>query len=183
MTSNPPVYTFRFIITLRQSYSSTLRLVAMPRAVGGQWGKMARFEIPLKEVGGGPLQVSIVWDTDTDVDLHLDVPGNSLFGGEIYYSHKVDGNGELDLDSNPACALDHIRNENITYARGAPANGDYVVRVDYYSDCSGQNADWVVTVWKQGKVDIFPGHFDAGDADGGSKGSGVDVHAFTWPPP
>jgi hypothetical protein len=61
-------------------------------------------------VGTGDVQVGIVWDTPTDVDLHVTEPG----GETIYYGNlQSSAGGTLDLDSNPACNIDGVNAENI----------------------------------------------------------------------
>lgn len=81
----------------------------------------------------------------------------------------------LDLDSNPACFLDNINNENITYEDGTPPSGEYTVVVDYFSDCGvATETNFVVTVRANGTIRTIPGVFVPGDAD-------VEVARFIIP--
>ena len=60
----------------------------------------------------------------------------------------------LDLDSNPACDIDGINNENITYT-SAPPNGTYYVAVDLYEKCgmsTTPGAKYSVTVRYNGEI-------------------------------
>jgi len=115
------------------------------------------------EVGTGDVQVSVRWDTPTDVDLWLTEPD----GFRIYWSTDFsDNGGVLDLDSNPACFLDNVNNENITYEGGTPPSGEYIVAVDYFSSCSVTGpTNYVVTVRANGFIRTFSGIFVPGDAD------------------
>lgn len=93
-------------------------------------------EVPLTltplEVGTGDIQVSVSWDTPTDVDLYVTEPS----GREISFLNGLsDTGGNLDLDSNPDCEIDGFNNENVTYQGGSPALGEYVAGVRYYSNC------------------------------------------------
>jgi uncharacterized protein YfaP (DUF2135 family) len=139
--------------------------------------------------GGGPVQVTVRWDTDTDVDLHLDEP---LPGGghcEIYYgdtggsSSGCGAVGELDLDSNAGCNIDNVNIENIIYPAGAPApSGTYVVRVDYYDNCSvSTSIPYEIEVRANGQTTGWCDVFNASDADSGGAGSGRVITTFVVP--
>jgi hypothetical protein len=139
----------------------------------GKQGKLAKQTVEALTVGTGEVQVSISWDADSDVDLHVEDPN----GDEVYWDNlAVDSGGELDLDSNADCELDHKRNENITWNK-APA-GTYVVRVDYYRSCDIAKTNWVVTVRVNGQpTKTYTGTF-TGEGDQGDEGSGDEVATF-----
>jgi hypothetical protein len=145
----------------------------------GSVGNRLLRHFDVASVGGGALQVSLSWDTPTDVDLHVVPPS----GNEIYWANRTADGGELDLDSNAACSIDGVNNENITFADEAPV-GEYVVRVDFWSDCGGLGANYTVTTRACGKVETFQGSFAPGTGDGGGAGSGVEIARFatgcTW---
>lgn len=151
-------------------YSVAPNLMAM--------GPRTTIPTSIVEVGGGNLQVSVSWNAGSDVDLHLVEPGAGT--EEIYYGHTTSAaGGTLDLDSNPACAIDGIQNENITYT-GAPLHGVYTVRVDYYDSCGATSTDYVVTVRVKGQpVTTFTGTL-TGAGDNGGAGSGVTVTTFSY---
>jgi len=140
--------------------------------------------VSLIEAGTGQLQVSCSWDQTNDVDLHLVEPN----GTEIYYGNSYSSNGgELDVDSNADCYIDNINNENITYGEDAIVeSGEYIVRVDLYSNCSVvNNTNYVVTVYYNGTAispstgqNPYYGSFAPGDADYGGAGSGETVVRF-----
>jgi hypothetical protein len=129
-------------------------------------------------VGAGEVQVSVSWDTPTDVDLHVIEPSEE----EIYYGARTSATGgELDLDSNAACSLDNVNNENITWLDNAPS-GSYTVRVDYWANCGIETAtNYTVTVRRAGHSPlVFTGSFAPGDADAGGAGSGRTITTFTF---
>jgi hypothetical protein len=131
----------------------------------------------VQSVGSGNVQVSLSWDTPTDVDLHVVEPSP---GEEIYWSNRSSATGGmLDLDSNAACSIDGVNNENITWATGSPLPGEHVVRVDYWSDCGGLPANYVVTTKVCGEVKTFSGSFAPGTDDNGGFGSGREITRFT----
>jgi hypothetical protein len=130
----------------------------------------------LIEVGTGQLQVSVSWDVESDVDLHVIDPS----GDEVYYGQReVASGGMLDLDSNAACDIDHVRNENITWTVAPP--GTYRVRLDYFDACQNAVTRYAVTVQRKGQPpQIIMGQLQ-GDGDTGGKGDGVDITSFTLP--
>ena len=142
--------------------------------VAGNVGVVAPRSFEALEVGTGDIQVALAWDTDADVDLHVIDPG----GNEIYWADRNSPTGgQLDLDSNAACAGDNVRNENITWATGTAPVGTYIVRVDYWSSCNVSSTNYTVLVNNGGEIDIFRGTF-TGSGDGGGQGSGVDITTF-----
>lgn len=131
-----------------------------------------------EEVITGKVQVSVSWDTLTDVDLHVVEPT----GEEIYYGNLVSSSGgQLDLDSNPACFIDGINNENVSWPSGiTPPEGEYIVRVDFWEDCETTGANFVVDITVCGVVQTFTGSFAPGTDDFGGAGSGIEVARFTF---
>lgn len=123
----------------------------------------------------GEVQISVSWDSPSDVDLHVIDPS----GEEIYYANSTSrSGGQLDVDSNSACTIDGRQIENIRWpATGAPA-GTYIVRVDYWSDCGVARTNYTVTVKNGGTTQTFTGSF-TGAGDRGSYGSGREIATFT----
>ncbi|MFH1533249.1 MAG: hypothetical protein ABIK09_21190 [Pseudomonadota bacterium] len=131
--------------------------------------------LSVESVGSGDIQVSVAWDHDDDVDLHVVEPT----GCEIYYANDICGSGGwLDLDSNPACSIDGINNENIFWPLGQAPTGTFIVRMDYYSDCSYQGVTYTTTIHYCGNVEVYEGYFAPGTDDSGGAGSGVEVATF-----
>ncbi len=136
-------------------------------------------------VGSGDIQVSLSWDTLTDVDLHVFTPASE----HIYYGNRSDSTGgQLDLDSNPSCSFDNVNNENIFWGEGRAPVGEYRVVADLWSDC-GTLASEVTTHWRatiltsDGQFDVFEGEFSPGMPDDGidsaEDGSSVDDSEIT----
>lgn len=116
---------------LNQEENFSIRLAYLD--VNNEVSQSVIAELNVMSVGTGTLQVSLSFDNDKDVDLHLIEPNDD----HIYYGNMMSSNGgELDLDSNPACSIDGINNENITYSEEAQLDaGTYYVYVDMYSNC------------------------------------------------
>ena len=108
------------ILTFGQTAPSTFSLL-FAGGSGGGVGPQAMVPVTLTPVGTGDVQVTVTWDADSDLDLHVVEPS----GEEIFYGHPVSATGgQLDLDSNAGCTLDHKRAENITWPTGkAPIGG------------------------------------------------------------
>jgi hypothetical protein len=108
------------------------------------------------------LLVSLRWDTEADLDLHLVIPGGSeIWANKINsYNPPPPGSGGaadaylaggiLDYDSNSNCNIDGRRLENI-YWTEPPPSGHYIARVDTFSLCGVPQADWVLEVSLGGK--------------------------------
>jgi hypothetical protein len=114
--------------------------------------------------GSDRLQASLNWSHPVDMDLHLVTPS----GAEIYFGNRADATGgALDLDSNAACGIDGINNENISWAQSEPPAGEYVVYVNLWSRCDvDQVMPFVLTVLVNGTPQTFFGEFTpAQDSD------------------
>jgi uncharacterized protein YfaP (DUF2135 family) len=141
---------------------------------GGAVGPYSTLSANVTEVGTGDVQVTLSWDADSDVDLHVVSPN----GDEVYYARReVPSGGTLDLDSNAGCSIDHVRNENITWPVGRAPRGHYIVRVDYWSSCNVARTAFSVLVNNSGAVQVATGSF-TGDGDRGGAGSGQTMLTF-----
>jgi len=90
-----------------------------------------------KGAGKGALQISLSWDVDDDVDLHVWSPSEYLY----YGNRELTGDfkAELDVDSNPGCNIDGIKSENIFFENPLE-DGDYIVAVRLFRKCSYETA-------------------------------------------
>lgn len=154
---------------------ANLALKIAARDVRGRISPYRTRNLSVQNVGSGDVQVSISWDTNDDVDLHVVDP----FGCEMYYGRKNCPPGWLDLDSNPACNIDGINNENVFWPPGQAPNGTFIVRVDFWEDCVQQGPNYTVTLHYCGDIEVIEGHFAPGTDDGGGAGSGVTVAQFS----
>lgn len=162
------------VVSVGQSAPQTFNLV-FGASSGGTAGAHEIVPVTLTNVGTGKVQVSVTWDKESDVDLHLVEPG----GEEVYYANETSvAGGVLDLDSNAACSIDGVKNENITYTKDPP-RGTYTVRLDYYDSCSVASTKYVVTVTVAGATSTFSGTF-TGEGDGGGSGDGILITTFTY---
>ncbi|MDE6742154.1 MAG: hypothetical protein K2J58_07470 [Muribaculaceae bacterium] len=97
-------------------------------------------EIQHVESLSGDLHVNLVFNNEKDIDLHLITPN----GTRIYYGNRggsitlEDGSVieyGLDHDSNAACNIDGLNNENIVIPDALIEPGVYSVYVNMYSNC------------------------------------------------
>jgi len=109
------------------------------------------------------LQVSLNWIHPVDLDLHVMTPS----GEEIFFANRTGpAGGELDLDSNPACNIDNINNENITWAGVDPPAGEYIISLDLYAACEvTEDMPWIVTVLVNGQPTTYSGSFAPTDVN------------------
>ncbi len=158
----------------------------------------------------GPVQVTLRWSTEADLDLYLVEPLPDGGTCEIYYgSPGVNPNsptnpfpipiplpagcgakGWLDLDANRACGsgdttvtLTTTPVENIIYSPGVvPTSGEYTVRVNNWSACSvSGNIPYEVEVRANGQTRWYCGAFGPGTGNGGGAGAGVLITKFRLP--
>jgi hypothetical protein len=168
------------LLTLSQQLPPELVIVFEVVDAAGNISAPATVTTTIVKVKTGDVQVSISWDVDNDVDLHVVDPN----GFEIYYGDQVSPEGgELDLDSNASCDIDGVNNENILWPVGKAPAGTYTVRVDNYENCSNMAVNYVVTVQKKGQTpQTFMGSFAADDpGDLGEDGAGVLITTLTYP--
>lgn len=142
----------------------------------------------------GLLVVSLQWDREADLDLHVvDANGIEIYKRNIN-SYEAPPPGQpvdpsawktgalLDFDSNASCVIDGRRKENVIW-NNEPPTGHYVVRVDTFSLCKEALANWTVTVVKRsvagrsasgqsGPTDEMTAH---------DRGAGVQALEFDWP--
>jgi hypothetical protein len=168
------------LLTLAQQLPPQLIIVFEVVDAAGNVSAPVSVVTRIVQVMTGDVQVSVSWNVDNDIDLHVVDPA----GFEIYYGDRSSPEGGmLDLDSNAACVIDSVNNEHIVWPVGMAPAGSYTVRVDNYDNCTSAAADFVVTVQTKGKPpQTFMGSFLATDlGDGGAAGSGVLITTFTYP--
>lgn len=138
--------------------------------------------------------VTLSWDTPVDLDLIVVAPD-----GRVLDAKHPRGAGDagsdaarlapvLDRDSNGACALDRIQQENLVFPE-APAAGSYLVFVNLFDSCERAPVRFRVTVSTRsatpdGKLSLTETETKSGvltdiDANGGAKlGTYVTEVAF-----
>jgi len=145
---------------------------------------------PTAPLATGQLVVTLSWDNDTNLDLHVvDPSGFDLYWGDQstqppFSFQQVDGGsyGTIDYDSNANCVIDGVDREDAVW-KGAPPSGTYTVRVDAASLCGQPIAYWTVKAVLQG-VTIAEATGTAVDADTrGSHGVGSGTTALTFDVP
>lgn len=129
----------------------------------------------------GDLNLNLTFSTPKDVDLHLYTPN----GDHIYYGNRggtVTINGVeyeygLDHDSNAGCHLDYLNNENIFIPEAMIMPGEYIVKVDMYSNCNtSYDCQWSIAARYNGELirnelteygnpasDVYAPNCDSGD--------------------
>jgi hypothetical protein len=138
-------------------------LKAAALSVDGAAGTARSWPLEVGEpaLPAGALVVSLRWDTDADLDLHVvDSRGVEIWARnpnswQAEPGAPIDPNawkqgGLLDADSNAQCAIDGRNAERVVWGAAAPP-GRYQVRVDAFSLCGQRTARWTVEVFAQGR--------------------------------
>ncbi len=99
------------------------------------------------DLAAADVAVMLTWVGRSDVDLHVtDGLGQHVFYGDT----STPEGGSLDLDSNPACDIDDVNQEIISWPAGTAPDGEYTVEVHLYADCGVTTNPWTVRVSRQG---------------------------------
>jgi hypothetical protein len=124
----------------------------------------------------GALVISLVWDSNADLDLHVKTPEGEDLSPENPTTNpdagtmQPSGGGYVDRDSNTNCVQDGFRQEDAVFAT-TPPPGTYLISVDMFSACGAPSADFLVVVRTNGKVEqTIPGRLLGTDADSGGPG-------------
>jgi hypothetical protein len=144
--------------------SGSYTIIARAANLQGAYGPSSKLEVMTADsMGGYSLLVSLRWDTEADLDLHLVIPdGSEIWSNKINsFNAPPPGSGGdpnawkaggiLDFDSNSSCNIDGRRLENIYWTQ-SPPSGHYIARVDTYSLCAANQADWQLDVTVAGKA-------------------------------
>jgi hypothetical protein len=167
--SAPTLPTFRGLV----SFATTLapgQYTFQARAIdaSGTFGPpatqilTAEAAVPSAPAPQGQLVVTLTWDTESDLDLHVVDPlGDELYHGDPSSAPPrsaspmpvADGGsyGYLDFDSNAACVIDGLRREDVVWL-GPPPTGSYLVRIDTPSLCGQPIANYRVRAVLRGGV-------------------------------
>ena len=123
------------------------------------------------------VQVTVSWDTDADLDLHVADPA----GHEVYFgSRRVDSGGVL-FPRSDECEPDNVRNERIAWTQGTPPAGRYEVRLSHFDSCEAEKTNYVVRVYNHGTVTTFTGTFTGPGDEDAARGTGRVITTFDVP--
>jgi len=148
---NPYVYFVVLEFNQILEGDSEYRFIVGGLTADGEIVKTKNVKLKTHKAGAGKLQISLSWDVDDDVDLHVFSPS----GEHLYYGHPEAKNGNLDVDSNAECLIDGIKSENIFF--DVLEDGEYKVEVHLFEKCSSSRdgAKYYVTANLQGKFVTF----------------------------
>jgi len=174
--TNPYVYfvVLEFNRNLGEDGES-LPFVVSGKTKNGEIAVEKEKSLEVKKAISGKMQISVSWDMDDDVDLHVYRPS----GEELYFGNKKsdDGKDSLDVDSNMMCFIDGINSENIYF--NTLEDGDYKVEVHLFQKCnsSREGARYYVTANIGGKFITFSkeqsNKFDKADSEFVKKEIGI----------
>lgn len=74
-------------------------------------------------MGFGPITITLTWDVQPDIDLHVLEPG----GIHVYFGNRRGTSGYLDVDDTSSYGPEHY------YTNCNPATGNYTVYLHFYS--------------------------------------------------
>ena len=104
----------------------------------------------------GDVQVTLRWDTDADLDLHvIDPSGNEV----SWLNPRVPSGGQLDVDANQGC-FERMAEpvENIFWPTGEGSIGNYEVVVKMFAQCNDtEPANYTLDILTHGEVQTYTG--------------------------
>lgn len=120
------------------------------------WVGIQELALNVEAVATAPIQISLTWNTQTDLDLWVVEPNSN----KIYYADTLSKSslGWLDYDNTEAYGP-----ENITFQYQMP-EGEYKVFVHYFD--GDADTDYSVVVAQGDEVDRYTGSFDANQSNG-----------------
>lgn len=132
------VYTVPMLFGIDFKFNITIKIsVKLPN---GEISETVTKEIKHVESLSGDLNVNLVFNNEKDIDLHLITPsGRQIYygdrGGRVTLEDGTEVEFGLDHDSNAACNIDALNNENIVIPNALIEAGEYKVIVNMYSNC------------------------------------------------
>jgi uncharacterized protein YfaP (DUF2135 family) len=77
---------------------------------------------PPRSIGFGPITITLAWDSQPDVDLHVLEPD----GTHVYFSNRRGVSGYLDMDDTSSYGPEHY------YTKCDPKPGNFTVYIYFY---------------------------------------------------
>ena len=202
-----PVFTDELSWTAQVSFAPTLaegprELQVSAVDAAGRFGPPTTLTLTVRPhavaLDATRLVVSLSWDTEADLDLHVVVPADPPITvwaqqpttyvlpqpGDPIDPGAITGAGILDADSNSQCRIDGRREENVIWngPTAAPPHGSYTVLVDTFSLCAAPTAHWTVDVYQDGDMTSIA-HAEGTVVDSDTRGphvAGSGVRALTF---
>jgi len=170
-----PVTDIQVVPTGSSSIPNTSFTMEMAVGIAGGFGKSEVSSVRAVDLAASDVAVILRWNALSDVDLHVTDPK----GTEVYFGRTSSPEGgRLDLDSNPACDIDGVNQEVITWPINQAPVGEYKVEVFYWSDCGVPRSDFSVTFMTRGRtLQVVDGNF----VGAGSPSRGQEVSRFSFP--
>lgn len=157
--SQANTYIYTMVMNFNEEFSETVTVIIRGgNTETGVVSESYESDVEFVESRTGDLDIKLVFENAKDIDLHLYTPS----GQWIYYGNRggeyTDENGEvhsygLDHDSNAACDIDNLNNENIFFPNAMLEAGTYTVEVNMYSNCDPSiSTAWSLWVRYQGDL-------------------------------
>jgi hypothetical protein len=113
------------------------------------------FDVPLVTMppdvvaGTGDIQVTLIWNTDSDMDLRVVEPS----GFEIsHHTPESESGGRLDLDTIPAAGDPGPHVENVFWPAGSAPSGRYFAYVQHYGSNGTNPGPYTLEVRVEGEL-------------------------------
>lgn len=153
-----PTFEVQLVPTGASSIPNTSFTLEVAVGTAAGYGLGDQRAVQAVDLANSDVAVILRWNAFSDVDLHV----TDAKGTKVYFANpRSSDGGQLDLDSNPACRIDGVNQEVITWPLGRAPAGEYKIEVDYWSDCGVPRTDYGVTLMARGRtLQVINGHFE-----------------------
>lgn len=95
--------------------------------------------------GAGLMQITLAWNTGSDLDLYVRVPSGETLSFQRPTSPE---GGQIDHSGRGNCdpTIPNPRVENLRWTRGRPEPGSYEVQVHYWGECVSRGGPTTATL-------------------------------------
>lgn len=125
----------------------------------GRYGSGNQMDYFLAKAGAqtGEVQISLMWNTCDDIDLHVMYYQNHGVTENINWQNKIGriSGGILDVDMNAQGPINSVGVENIFWPYGSSPRGLFVVGVQFYHSWTGSRTIPVVVRIRIGEIEEF----------------------------
>lgn len=174
-------YTYIIPINFGVNFTESIVIIIVAVDMDGNFTAPSENPVDHVESKWGDLNINLTFSNAKDIDLHLYTPsGRHIYFGERGGSYFDEEREEylyygLDHDSNAACHIDNLNNENIVIPASLIEPGTYTIRVDMWSNCDGNIAtSWAIVARYMDQLitpiegtnpasGVYPEHCGSGD--------------------
>lgn len=152
------INTYIIPLNFGTQYNTNIIIIIIAIDNNGEASQPTEEEVGFVESKSGDLNINLTFSNAKDIDLHLITPSGReiYFGNRGYEIYDEEGNfidNGLDHDSNAACSIDNLNNENIFIPSQLIEPGEYTVKVNMWRNCDpSTDTYWSIVARYKGEI-------------------------------